>query len=319
MTTHPGKPTPTEPILEPTAPHTLSPIRLDGPGKLVRAVPAEYYNIVDTGGTPLAGLLILFDRQGEPVRAEVQLHDTTAGSAQELALRQAETLLRTRYHARHPLPMYVTRLQVEQPHIPVTLEGPPPSSSLPSWLRSTAILVLVALVSLGAGWFARGSTTPSAEAPQVDEAPAQAQEAASVADVDAGGMPQAEGSEASTQPGEAAPGRVQAGQPFPPGGTRIVETNDLPPSRNAIPLEVGQRAQVCGGCTVYVRSQPGANDGEILGYLESGDIVELLNGPVWRAGESDTIVWWYVRRLSDGLEGWTPANTSRLTLLFPIE
>ncbi len=317
MTTHSDKPASAEPILEPTAPYTLSPIRLEGPGKLVRAVPAEYYNIVDTGGTPLAGLLILFDRQGEPVRAEVQLHDTTAGSAQELALRQAETLLRTRYHARHALPMYVTRLQVEQPHIPVTLEGPPPSRSLPSWLRSTAILVLVALVSLGAGWFARGSTAPSA--PVSAEAPSQPEEdfaSGAVAERSLG-----QGAEAPAQPDAIFPAQdlTPIAQRFSPGGTRIVETNDLPPSRNAIPMEVGQRAQVCGGCTVYVRSQPGANDGEVLGYLEGGDIVEILNGPVWRAGESDTIVWWYVHRLRDGLEGWTPANTSRLTLLFPLE
>jgi hypothetical protein len=39
---------------------------------------------------------------------------------------------------------------------------------------------------------------------------------------------------------------------------------------------------------------------------------------VWLAGDSDTIVWWYVET-NAGVRGWTPANTSQLTLLDPVE
>ncbi len=283
-----------------TTPQTLSPMRLDGPAAGAQAHPAEYYNLIDTTGRPLAGLLVLFDRKGEPVRAEAQLYDTTEGSARELALRQAQALLRSRYYSRRPLPMYITRLYTDQPHIQVTLEGPPPPSAMPGWVRPLALGVLIALIFTLVGWFARGALTspPPAEV---------AAPSAPVISSPAGGT-----GEPSVTPVAESAGAT-------PAPERIVETNDLPPSRNALPLEVGQRVRVCDGCTVYVRSQPGANEGDILGYLESGDEVEILNGPVWRQGESDTIVWWYVRRLSDGLEGWTPANTSQMTLLFPVE
>ena len=56
--------------------------------------------------------------------------------------------------------------------------------------------------------------------------------------------------------------------------------------------------------------------GEIVGYLTEGEVVTIVDGPFWVAGDADTIVWWYVEQPT-GLRGWTPANTSQFTLLAP--
>jgi len=56
----------------------------------------------------------------------------------------------------------------------------------------------------------------------------------------------------------------------------------------------------------------------VLGFLEDGATAVIVGGPTWLLGDSDTIVWWYVET-TDGVTGWTPANTSQLTLLEPVE
>lgn len=107
---------------------------------------------------------------------------------------------------------------------------------------------------------------------------------------------------------------VEADEPLPQA-----ETNGLEPSIMADDrLMVGMTARIRPGYRSFVRSEPGPEAGESLGFLENGATAKLLGGPVWKEGNTDTIVWWYVETAT-GLRGWTPANTSELTLLEPAE
>jgi uncharacterized protein YacL len=71
------------------------------------------------------------------------------------------------------------------------------------------------------------------------------------------------------------------------------------------------------GMRSFVRTDPGADQGQAVGYLEDGASAIIQGGPVWLPGDADTIVWWEVTTVADGVRGWTPANTSQLTLLVP--
>ena len=82
-------------------------------------------------------------------------------------------------------------------------------------------------------------------------------------------------------------------------------------------MEVGDRIQLLPAYKITLRSQAGAQAGVEVAQLQNADRMTILNGPIWLQGNSDTIVWWYVR-VDDGPEGWVPANTSELTLLEPI-
>ncbi|HHY56001.1 MAG TPA: SH3 domain-containing protein [Chloroflexi bacterium] len=97
----------------------------------------------------------------------------------------------------------------------------------------------------------------------------------------------------------------------------LPNTNGLPPSVNADPtLAVGMQVRIRPGLRSFVRSAPGADAGDPVGFLENGATAVITGGPTWLLGDSDTIVWWYVET-ADGVTGWTPANTSQLTLLEP--
>jgi hypothetical protein len=98
-----------------------------------------------------------------------------------------------------------------------------------------------------------------------------------------------------------------------------IQTNKLPPSRNANPnIGVNQTVRIRDQLKSFVRSQPGPDQGEALGFMQDGETAVVLGGPVMLQGETDTIVWWYVE-LNDGTRGWTPANTSELALLEPVQ
>jgi hypothetical protein len=99
----------------------------------------------------------------------------------------------------------------------------------------------------------------------------------------------------------------------------VIQTNNLPPSRNAHPdIGVNDTVRIRDQLKSFVRSQPGSDQGEALGFLQDGETAVILGGPVMLQGDTDTIVWWYVE-LNDGTRGWTPANTSTLSLLEPAE
>ncbi|MEZ4617082.1 MAG: hypothetical protein R2867_16460 [Caldilineaceae bacterium] len=93
------------------------------------------------------------------------------------------------------------------------------------------------------------------------------------------------------------------------------QTNGLAPSRNAnANLAVGSRVSVQPGYTVSLVSEPVPEQDKVVGYFEEGQQATIVDGPVWKAGNSDTIVWWRIR-LDTGLEAWAPANTSDAMLL----
>ena len=95
------------------------------------------------------------------------------------------------------------------------------------------------------------------------------------------------------------------------------QTNGLPPSQNADPnIAVGSRVQIQPQLRSFVRTEPGSTAGTPVTVISDGDTATVLGGPVWLEGDSDTIVWWYVEvDNATRDQGWTPANTSTLTLL----
>jgi hypothetical protein len=98
----------------------------------------------------------------------------------------------------------------------------------------------------------------------------------------------------------------------------VPDGGNLPLSRNARPeLRIGVQVQMTPGLQLALRSQPGADVGEIVGAMGAGDVATIVGGPRMTAGDSDTIVWWYVE-LADGTQAWAAANTSQQTLLVPV-
>ena len=277
-------------------PSTLSQIQRISAHSDLQPIAAEYYNITNASGAPVAGLLVLMDRRQRPVRAELHLHDTTVGALQELAQRQAHLLIRDRYTGDRPLPLNVLRIQLEDERIAVPLEAPPPPSNIPIWLKPVVIGVLALFIFGGFGWFLNDLMTGEPEtAAELVSLAGESNTSATVAPVLA---------EATSAPS-------------PQTEERIFETNGLPVSRNALPLDIGQRVRIHPGYQVALRTEPGAEAGRVLGSMQSGMEATIANGPVWLAGNSDTIVWWYVH-LDDGTEAWVAANTSELTLLEPV-
>jgi hypothetical protein len=97
------------------------------------------------------------------------------------------------------------------------------------------------------------------------------------------------------------------------------QTNGLGPSINADPnLAVGKRARVQPGFTVSLVSEPIPDQEKVVGSWQEGDEALIIDGPVRKQGNTDTIIWWRVR-LDNGIEAWTPANTSDVTLLRVVE
>lgn len=267
-------------------PGTLSVIRRFRPHADLQGIRADYYNLTDLQGQPLAGLLVLMDRRGRPVRAEIHMNNNTADALYEIALRQSLRLIEDRYRSERPIRLYPLRMQLNSDPLSVQPRGsaqsagiaPAPASSNPLLLVAAVLLVISALFS---GWFLNewlsGELTQS-------------------------------GSPATFSAGSSS----AAGQ-----NVLIVETNGLPPSRNAIPMNVGDRIRLLPEYKISLRTEAGAQAGVIVTHLQDADPMTILNGPIWLEGNTDTIVWWYVR-VDSGAEGWVPANTSELTLLEPF-
>lgn len=268
-------------------PGTLSVIRRFRPHADLQGIRADYYNLTDLQGQPLAGLLVLMDRRGRPVRAEIHMNNNTADALYEIALRQSLRLIEDRYRSERPIRLYPLRMQLNSDPLSVQPRGsaqsagiaPTPASSNPLLLVAAVLLAISALFS---GWFLNewlsGDLTQS-------------------------------GSPATLSAGSSS---AAAGQ-----NVLIVETNGLPPSRNAIPMNVGDRIRLLPEYKISLRSEAGAQAGVIVTHLQDADPMTILNGPIWLEGNTDTIVWWYVR-VDSGAEGWVPANTSELTLLEPF-
>lgn len=268
-------------------PGTLSVIRRFRPHADLQGIRADYYNLTDLQGQPLAGLLVLMDRRGRPVRAEIHMNNNTADALYEIALRQSLRLIEDRYRSERPIRLYPLRMQLNSDPLSVQPRGsaqsaaiaPAPASSNPLLLVGAVLLAISALFS---GWFLNEWLT------------GELTQSSSPATLSAGSSSSA------------------AGQ-----NVLIVETNGLPPSRNAIPMNVGDRIRLLPEYKISLRTEAGAQAGVIVTHLQDADPMTILNGPIWLEGNTDTIVWWYVR-VDSGAEGWVPANTSELTLLEPF-
>ena len=104
-----------------------------------------------------------------------------------------------------------------------------------------------------------------------------------------------------------------------PAAALSPQTDGLAVSINADNrLKVSMRVRSNPNYSTEILTQPDPERGEPVGTLGYGAEATLLGGPTWLAGESDTIVWWYVET-EDGIRGWTPANSSEYTLLTPVE
>jgi hypothetical protein len=280
-------------------PNTLSQIQRSSAHNDLQPIAADYYNITNASGAPLAGLLVLMDRRQRPVRAELHLHDTTVGASQELAQRQAHLLISDRYSGERALPLNVLRTQMEEERLSVPLSAPPPPSKIPAWLKPATVALLALLIFGATGWFLNdlftGTESPAINAPAAQDQP---------------GPPADTATEAGDETSVSAVTSASE-------GTRIFETNALPSSRNALPLDIDQRVRIRPGFQVALRTEAGASAGDVLGSMQGGEQATIINGPIWLEGNSDTIVWWYIR-LDNGVEAWVAANTSELTLLEPV-
>ncbi len=268
-------------------PGTLSVIRRFRPHADLQGIRADYYNLTDLQGAPLAGLLVLMDRRGRPVRAEIHMSNTSADALYEIAVRQSLRLIEDRYKSDRPVRLYPLRMQLEtdplsvQPRARASNPGvaPAPASANPLLLVGALLLAISALFG---GWFLNEWFTG-------DLIRSRAPATLAVSSSSAAAGPD----------------------------VLIVETNGLPPSRNAIPMNVGDRIRLLPEYKISLRTEAGAHAGAIVAYLQDADHMTILNGPIWLEGNSDTIVWWYVR-LDGGSQGWVPANTSELTILEPL-
>src|SRR3954467_13795597 len=79
------------------------------------AISAHYYDITDIESWPIAGLLVMLDGQGQPVRAELHLYDDLEPQVQEAAIRQARVVLQDSYLGGQPVPVRILEtLQVRE-------------------------------------------------------------------------------------------------------------------------------------------------------------------------------------------------------------
>jgi hypothetical protein len=128
-------------------------------------------------------------------------------------------------------------------------------------------------------------------------------------------------SQTSTQEPDAATPSEAESEAAAPATATIAPANpsDFPPSRNArSDLGIGVKVKVVPGLRIALRSEPGADRGIVVGELSDNDIATIVGGPQYSAGDSDTIVWWFVT-LSNSTQAWAAANTSQQTLLVPAQ
>ncbi len=250
---------------------------------------ARYYDFVGDDGQREANMVVVLDSQGRALQAVLHYDHTLPTFTQSKLQRQAQSILSSRFlgsGATTPLYIFEYGNQVGRAEVMHTGEDAAPEGSVNLLYVGVGILamfVVAALLFWMLNSLFRGrqevADAPTAT-PMVMAAPAAAA-AAPTADVNAPG----------------------------------IQTNGLPGSKLASPaIGVGKTVKIRSGLRSSVLSEPGPEQGEVVGYMQDGDTAIVLGGPTWLQGDSDTIVWWYVD-LPDGVRGWTPANTSQFTLL----
>ena len=251
---------------------------------------ARYYDFVGEDGQREANMVVVLDSQGRALQAVLHYDHTLPTFTQSKLQRQAQSILSSRFlgsGATTPLYIFEYGNQVGRADVMHTGEDAAPEGSVNLLYVGVGILamfVVAALLFWMLNSLFRGrqevADAPTAT-PMVMAAPAAAAAAAPTADVNAPG----------------------------------IQTNGLPGSKLASPaIGAGKTVKIRSGLRSSVLSAAGS--GPRRGRrLHAG---WGHGGCDWRAdvaaGDSDTIVWWYVD-LPDGVRGWTPANTSQFTLL----
>lgn len=270
-----------------------------------QAIEAHYFNITDIQTWPIAGLLVLLDGKGQPVRAELHLYDDLPSHVQEAAVRQSRLVLQEGYVGLDPVPLRILESQQMREAMDVRLAPPgerihdsKPVRWRPFAMGGAALVVIAGLIWL-ALFFLRPDDretvgAPESTAAQIEDAPVAQ-----------------DGQTADAVGGSEVLEVVNSGE------TASVAVGELPPSRNArADLGIGMRVSIVPGLQLALRSEPGAEAGLVVGQMADGEAATIIDGPRMTQGDSDTIVWWLVQ-LDDGTQAWAAANTSRQTLLVP--
>ncbi|HAJ38345.1 MAG TPA: hypothetical protein DCL15_21960 [Chloroflexi bacterium] len=262
---------------------------------------AHYYEILDRTGHRRAGLTVLLDSQQRVLRAELCYYERyhALEPVQEEIFDRAVEIVESNYLGNglssdlaviDGKPMAQEVIQHNNPDPTYR-----PEQRVRIWPFAIGYAALVAVLLL-VGLLNRTLLRPTLATVAL---PAVAERTAPLA------------ASAATAAGDTT--TVETVDPLQPN------TNGLPPSINADPsLAVGMQVRIRPGLRSFVRSAPGAEAGEVVGFLENGATATITGGPTWLPGDSDTIVWWYIAT-GNGVSGWTPANTSQLTLLEPVE
>ncbi|MEM7129956.1 MAG: hypothetical protein AAF702_26740 [Chloroflexota bacterium] len=276
---------------------------------------ARYHPIVDNDGWPVANLIILIDRIHKgPSRAELHIDVEAPDYAEEVALREAQGILARQYKTtvagEGKLELRLMRVEQyrDTTHLDITIVEKDDSHPLWSYTLLMAVVAL-AMIGIGLGWglVTLFGSIPDQEGRVPLSVPAVQAETGQLSDsnpqsIDSNGI--ANGAEQTISSGGVDPS--------------LPQTNDLPPSKNAHNgLVLGQRVRVLPGTALTLRTEPGADSGEGVGYMQDEEQATIVGGPYWVQGDSDTIVWWFVE-LDDGKAFWAPANDSNLRLLEPM-
>lgn len=317
-------------------------------------IAADYYNLTEADGWPVAGLVVLLDRHHRAVRAEVHLYDNTTGRRQDEALHNANQLLINKYwghtaeDSRLPLRVMRTRQELDSLTIQLDVREAVPLASdetvgWPKWFARANVRLAAAIgigLALIAGAIAatlawRSNAPPAAitleaaeAAPRTVIVPASdlpAPPAAAMANeapetnavtADAVAEPVAP-SAAETE--AVAPSASEAEEAAPAEYVNPFppNTNDLVPSEVAHDFALLDRAVVTVG-HVAMQREPEPDRDLSFAWKPQGTVVQLLGGPVWIEGETATVVWWYVETADDGQKGWMAANGSVTKYLEPL-
>ena len=311
------------------------------------AIAADYYNLTENDGWPVAGLLVMLDRHQQPVRAEVHLYDNTQGRRQDDALHNANRLLITKYwsHAEEEsrIPLRVMRTKQDLDTLTVQLNvnetvvlNP---TDTPPWLNRTNIVLAIVGLLLAAA-ITYSLLTLQDRLGVLDESGVEVPAGKEDSALTMGSMTD---SETTTDPAYLEVMASGYSRPVPTSAAAAASTGTaasaedgpaadlakptaVPPasvaedyknpfafeSNNLEPsttaYEFSLRDRALVTATALaVQRIPDPEDEHSIHWLTQGTEVELLGGPVWREGIEDTIVWWFART-DGGKEGWMAAN-----------
>lgn len=266
--------------------------------EIMQAIQSHYYNITDNEGSAVGGLLVFLDRRNRPVRSELHLHDELSDEVAAAAVRQGYHILGERYYGDEPLPLQVRESFVLGETLHVSLGDPSLAEEeprrFPLWQIAAGVVSLIVLIGFIwalSSWL-RGSATT--------EQPVAAEQAAN--------------SDSATNSSATNSSAASDTNPTPDLPTPT-PNSELPPSKNAdLTLKIGDQVRIRSGYTLTLRSEAGAEAGEVVGYMGEGDVAQIIDGPILLQGDSDTIMWWLVQ-MDEDLQAWAAANTSATRLL----